>query len=379
MSGAARTVRRGACVAAAVAAVALAAGGARGAVSLTSQAQRGPIEVLLTAPPRALVVEQRTVQLAPGTNRLTVQWDRARVDRASVFLRAPEAGADISLSGAVFPRGMDNAVCWDVAATRAQPVTLEALYRLDGLTWAPEYRIEMAAGAEEGLFRATALLANNTGDDLPSARYLVGHQCIGERALANGETVKLGFFENPALPLAPEVVFDASRYGSAVVLRARLTNATKNGLGCEALHRGKVRTYLRTEEGVLALSGEDELPDLALGGTADVFLCYQDDLRATRTELPSTDTNVRRDSRGRTVVYDSDQTRRIEFENPRAEPVAIRVIEHADGQWQIVRSTHAYARVDATTLEFTVDVPAAGEANGKAVLEYRLRRQNLAP
>jgi len=363
----------------AAAVVALAAGTVYASVSLTSQAQRGPIRLLLTAPPRALVIEQRTVQLAPGPNRLTVQWDRARVDRASVFLRAPEAGDGIDLSGAIFPRGMDNAVCWDVVATRAQPVTLEALYRLDGLTWAPEYRIEMTAGAEQGAFRATALLANNTGDDLPSAPYFVGDQCIGEQPLANGETVRLGFFERPALALAPQTVFDASRYGNAVVLRARLTNTAESGLGCAALHRGRVRTYLRTEEGALALSGEDELPDLPIGCTADVFLCYQDDLRATRSELPSTDVNVRRDSRGRTVVYDSDQNRRIELENPRPHPVAIRVIEHADGQWQIGRSTHAYTRTDATTLEFTVDVPAAGETNGKAVLEYRLRRQNLAP
>lgn len=378
MNGAAR--HRGWGVrAVAAAVVALTAGATCASVSLTSHAQRGSVRLLLTAPPRALVIEQRTVQLAQGPNRLTVQWDRARVDRASVFLRAPEAGAGISLSGAIFPRGMDNAVCWDVAAALAQTVTLEALYRLDGLTWAPEYRIEMTAGAEQGLFRAAALLANNTGDDLPLARYFVGGQCIGERPLANGETVKLGFFEAPALPLAPQMVFDASRYGNAVVLRGRLTNSAESGLGCGALHRGKVRTYLRTEDDVLALSGEDELPDLPLGGTADVFLCYQDDLKATRTESPSTDVNVRRDSRGRTVVYDSDQTRRVEFENPRPEPVAIRVIEHADGQWRVGRSTHAYTRVDATTLEFTVDVPAAGEANGKAVLEYRLRRQNLAP
>jgi len=379
MNGAVRDVRCGTRVAAVAAAVALAAGVACASVSLTSQAQRGPVRLLLTAPPRALVIEQRAIQLAPGTNRVTVQWDRARVDRASVFLRAPEAGADVDLSGAIFPRGMDNAVCWDVATTTGQPVTLEALYRLDGLTWAPEYRIEMAPGAEQGLFRATALLANNTGDDLPSAGYFVGNQCIGERPLVNGETVKLEFLENTALPLAPQVVFDASRYGNAVVLRARLANTTESGLGCEALYRGKVRTYLHNAEGILALSGEDELPDLPLGSTADVFLCYQDDLRAARTESPSTDVNVRRDSRGRTVVYDSDQTRRIEFENPRPEPVTIRVIEHADGQWQIGRSTHAYTRVDATTLEFTVDVPAAGEANGKAALEYRLRRQNLAP
>jgi hypothetical protein len=47
--------------------------------------------------------------------------------------------------------------------------------------------------------------------------------------------------------------------------------------------------------------------------------------------------------------------------NHKAEPVTITYVAHLSGEWEILRSTHDYEKIDATTAEFTVTVPADDE------------------
>lgn len=80
--------------------------------------------------------------------------------------------------------------------------------------------------------------------------------------------------------------------------------------------------------------------------------------------------------RQRDFLLQSEQRRMeealaIELRNHKAKPVRVRVLEtlYRAQQWEIVESTPKFAKKDARTIEFLVDVPAKGAAS----VSYRVK------
>jgi hypothetical protein len=59
----------------------------------------------------------------------------------------------------------------------------------------------------------------------------------------------------------------------------------------------------------------------------------------------------------------------ISLRNHKKEPVTVSVIEPMPGDWEMVRSTATFEKVDARTLRYRVSVAA----DGSAVVTYRVR------
>jgi hypothetical protein len=67
--------------------------------------------------------------------------------------------------------------------------------------------------------------------------------------------------------------------------------------------------------------------------------------------------------------YDVETAAELRLRNHKKQPVTVDVRESIAGTWTVVDSSHPGERLDATTLGFSVAVPAGGET----VVRYRLQ------
>lgn len=59
----------------------------------------------------------------------------------------------------------------------------------------------------------------------------------------------------------------------------------------------------------------------------------------------------------------------VELRNHKAEDTEVTIVKPVPGNWEIVKSSHPYAKVDAQTLQYVVKVPK----DGKVTVNYRVR------
>ena len=59
----------------------------------------------------------------------------------------------------------------------------------------------------------------------------------------------------------------------------------------------------------------------------------------------------------------------IKLRNHKKEDAQVKIIEPVPGDWEMLRSSHAYEKIEAHTLQYTVDVPKDKEIK----VNYRVR------
>jgi len=174
------------------------------------------------------------------------------------------------------------------------------------------------------------------------------------------QTKQISLFEPATVTAKREYIFDQMKNAEKVQVNLVFKNEKAAGLGMP-LPAGKVRVYQRDEDGALEFVGEDKIdhtPDneevrLVVGSAFDLTV-----------EKEMTDTK-RISDRVREESY------RAELRNHKKENVEITLVEHLWGDWQILESSHAYIKKNASTVEFKIPV----EVGKETVVTYRVRRQ----
>ncbi len=95
--------------------------------------------------------------------------------------------------------------------------------------------------------------------------------------------------------------------------------------------------------------------------------------------------NLRKNHKGRIILYDTDEIITAKIENFKDTPAVLTMIQHIPGQWQMKACTldgepAVYTIKDADTLEFEIKLPARTD-DRPAVrrLEMRYSRINVRP
>ena len=122
---------------------------------------------------------------------------------------------------------------------------------------------------------------------------------------------------------------------------------------------GTVRMYRPDDQGRLQLLGADGIQNTPAGEELELTVGRAFDIGGTRTQ-----TDYQRPGDD---VYETAW--RVELVNRSDERVEVQVIEHIQGDWGILESSHDAERLSATRVRFDVGVPADGEAT----LTYRVR------
>ncbi|MEK6588723.1 MAG: DUF4139 domain-containing protein [Chloroflexota bacterium] len=119
------------------------------------------------------------------------------------------------------------------------------------------------------------------------------------------------------------------------------------------LPKGRVRVYQEDIDGAALLIGEDSIDHTPEGETVRLYVGDAFDIVGERIQ-----TDFRRPSENRL-----EEDFKITLRNHKDEPVVVRVVEHLSrwSEWKILSSSHDYTKLDSSTIEFRVTVPAEGE------------------
>lgn len=130
-------------------------------------------------------------------------------------------------------------------------------------------------------------------------------------------------------------------------------NSKENHLGMP-LPKGRVRFYRRDTDGQLEFTGENLIDHTPGDETIRLYTGNVFDAVGERKR-----TNYTIDRRARTI----DESFEITLRNHKKEPMEIRVVEHLYrwNNWEIVKNSDQFKKLDSQTVEFRVQVPPDGE------------------
>jgi hypothetical protein len=127
------------------------------------------------------------------------------------------------------------------------------------------------------------------------------------------------------------------------------------------LPKGRVRVYQEDIDGAALLIGEDSIDHTPEGETVRLYVGDAFDIVGERIQ-----TDFRRPS-DKTL----EESFEITLRNHKDEAVEVRVVEHLFrwSEWRILQSSRDFEKLDSSTIEFRVRIPA----NGEITLDYDVR------
>jgi len=137
-------------------------------------------------------------------------------------------------------------------------------------------------------------------------------------------------------------------------------NSGDNRLGMP-LPKGRLRFYRRDEGGQLEFTGENEIDHTPKDELIRLYTGNAFDLTGERRRV-----DYRLDSRGRSV----DESFEMTVRNHKTTSAEVRIVEHLYrwSNWDIIRTSDPFNKVDSQTVAFTVQIPA----NGEKVVSYQV-------
>jgi hypothetical protein len=124
-----------------------------------------------------------------------------------------------------------------------------------------------------------------------------------------------------------------------------------------------MRFYRRDEDGRLQFTGENLIDHTPTDETIRLYTGNAFDLVGERRRV---------DYRIESSKQMIDESFEIKLRNHKKEPVTVRAVEHLYRcrNWEILRRSHDYRKLDANQIEFPVVVPANGEVTITYAVHY---------
>jgi hypothetical protein len=191
----------------------------------------------------------------------------------------------------------------------------------------------------------------------------------GRTTIKDSQMKQISLLDVSEVPLKKEFRF----YGAQQYYRSQLgaplsnqkvgvfleiANTEQHRLGIP-LPKGTVRVYKAAADKSLQFIGEDTIDHTPKDEKVKIKMGEAFDVVGERTQ---------RDWRKvASNVYETEWD--VQLRNHKQEDVAVTIIEPVPGDWEVVRSSHPYQKVEAHTLQYVVQVPK----DGKITVNYRVR------
>ena len=298
---------------------------------------------------------------------------------------------------------------WTLENGGATAHRVEAAYLAGKLSWAADYVLNVGRDDKAADLDGWVTLTNGSGTAFRNARlqFVAGDLNRVREALGRMDMVSMRAAEAAARPMAQEAFSEYHLYtlgrkttinnnetkqvsllggtdvpvhkryvveGQAVYYRNvqhpgaplkdlvqvyyQFKNDARNGLGMP-MPAGTVRVYQADSSGGVQFVGEDRVAHTPKDETLNLKIGNAFDVVCERNQID--------------FEKIAGSTYEVEYEitlrNHKALPITVEVNEPLGGTWQMLRSSHAWAKTAAWASQFTVPVAA----NGTAVLKYRIR------
>ncbi len=175
--------------------------------------------------------------------------------------------------------------------------------------------------------------------------------------IKNNQTKQIMLLTASGIPVIKKYIYDGAvyryyhynnwrrvPYNDKVEVHIVFENKKENNLGIP-LPKGKVRFYKRDTDNTTQFIGEDYIDHTPKNEKVELTLGKAFDIKGERKIIEHKKISSR--------VY--QDTYQIKLRNHKKEKVEIEVIEHLYGDWEIVKSSQKYKKVDANTIKFVVD------------------------
>jgi hypothetical protein len=196
----------------------------------------------------------------------------------------------------------------------------------------------------------------------------------GTTTVANNETKQMSLLSATDVGVTRRLVFDVaapwwvhrarrpgdgtSTTGDKLGIVLEVRNSRENRMGMP-LPRGKVRVYKGDRTGNLQFIGEDRVDHTPRDETVRLYIGDAFDVVGERRVMDARQVSDRV----------QEQTVQVSIRNHKDAAAEVAVVEHLQGDWEIMRSSHRWEKEDATTVEFPLTVPKDGET----VVTYTVR------
>lgn len=349
---------------------------------LAALPHREATAIRLDNPTATLVEEERVVPLQQGVNLVDFSWRGVRIDPDSIRLALLSHPQEVTLLSVSYPPGED-ALVWRIHSKISGEERVRISYLLSAIDRLIEYKGVTGKEEESLEIQAFLVLRNFSGEDFETAEIDLGDGSTFERPVAYEETRKALLFKSAGVPVEKTFTWDAAvqpwepaRVDRDVGIPVHyvLRNEEASGLGRGALWGGKIRVYQDDGSGSTIFLGEDRIPYTPVGGEARVYIGDTGDVSVTQRKTREERMNPR-PSRLRVRLFDTDEVVVAEVRNFKSDDLAVDLVEHIPGEWEMVESSHPFERKDATTLIFRIEVPASGTQE----LRYHYHRRNVRP
>ena len=299
---------------------------------------------------------------------------------------------------------------WLMQNGLAAPQRVEASYLTRGITWKADYVIVIDSADSRGDLSGWVTIDNRSGatyeqavlklvaGDLhraPSDAELHGalralasvapalpsgfkeesffeyhlYALQGRTTVKDNQTKQISLLDAAGIPIRKEFQYIGSpqyyrnQYSTSVSNQKvgvflEIANSEANHLGIP-LPKGVVRVYKADRDGSLQLVGEDRIDHTPKDENVKIKMGEAFDVVGERTQRDWRKVASR--------VYEAEWE--IQLRNHKQEPVDITILEPVPGDWQVLKSTHPYDKLEAHTLKYRVAVPK----DGKTTVTYRVR------
>lgn len=177
--------------------------------------------------------------------------------------------------------------------------------------------------------------------------------------LRDKEIKQLALFDPVDVTAVKRFTYDGARQAAKVRVTMEFDNSSAAGLGIP-LPMGKIRVMKADTDGSLEFIGEDRIDHTPKDEKVRVTLGNAFDIVGER---------IHKDHRQITRQTTEDDFEII-LRNHKTTAVSVLAVERAWGDWTIIQSSIPHVKKDASTIEWTVPVPADGETR----LTFTIRR-----
>lgn len=309
---------------------------------------------------------------------------------------------------------------WQLQAARAGSHKVDVTYMTEGIDWSADYVVLLNAADTAIDLNGWVTLNNNSGASYNNAKlklvagdihraqeefvYMDGMEkrmaagaaappSVEERAffeyhlyevkrpvtVKNHQTKQIEFTAASAISATKFFVYDGSQrpyygygpviepvYGQTsnqkVMVMLQFKNDDVSGLGVP-LPKGRVRVYKADVDGTSQFIGEDNLDHTPKDENVRLYLGDAFDIIGERKQ-----TDFRK--LGDRSIEESYE---VTVRNHKDEAVEVRVVEHLFrwSEWEITQMSQEFAKTDAQTIEYRLNIPANGESTVNYTVRYR--------
>lgn len=347
---------------------------------LVALPEREQIVVNLDNPAVALVQEERILTLQAEINKIDFAWQGVKIDQSSIRFQSladdPEALTLLSVS---YPPG-ENALVWEAHAAAAMKVPVRISYLLDGIDQIITYTAVADQDETRVSLRSDLVLRNFSGEDFEYATWQLGYGEPFKSESRHEETRRVTFFHRDQVPITKEFTWDAAvkphepdREDEVVGIPVHYVfeNSRTDNLGEHMLWPGKTRVFQQDRQNSTIFLGEDLLPFTPVNDQFRIYIGDSRDIVVTQRRMQTQRQNIRRNNNRNIILYDEWRRDLVKIENFRDGEAVLNMIQHLEGQWEMISSSHEYEKLDYKTLKFPVALEPAETV--EVEISYRVK------